>query len=624
MAKLLFLGASVSQCPAIRRARELGHAVVACDADPKAVGFAQCDTHEVLDFSDVDAVTAVAARERVDGVLAVCTDRAVVPAATVAARLGLPGIGIDVARAMTHKPTMRGRLREWNVTQPAYVVLTRESDGTLANAVSLPAVVKPADSGGQRGLYLVERRRQLPACLAAALLVSRSGQAMLEEYVDGHELNLLFAVRRGVPRLLTVSDRLRPPGDGFGVGWIHSFPSALPEEMLREAEAVASTAIRCLGLRDGIAFPQVIVAGRRAVLVEVAARVAAGQMADLLRHATGIDIYEVAIAQALGLGVPDALVMPRFTRPVAIRFLTASPGLLPTGRVVSIGGLEQVRASEGVLDADLYFGVGAEIGPLRVDADRRGYVIATGATAEDALARATRAAGRLTIATELPRVVRSEGSVRLLAAALLAGLLVASAAGFGLTERAKLRQALVTATRVSATFSPTCGCRRDVAHVTFRLLRRARTVVDVVNRSGAPVAALSSARTRGPGTLRLAWSGHGTNGRREPDGRYFAEVVFPQLHRSLRLPSPIALDSDAPAIDRATVTIGRRLLVVRYRFGEQARAALYAGGRRVVLTRFTPRRGTIRLRRRTFAGRRLRLIAIDPAGNRSQRSLGVA
>src|SRR5260221_9718885 len=100
MARLLFLGASVSQLAAIRYAKSAGHIVVACDGDPAAVAFPSCDVREVVDFSDVDAVTAVGRRERADGILAVCTDRAVVPAALAADPLGLPGIGLDVARPM--------------------------------------------------------------------------------------------------------------------------------------------------------------------------------------------------------------------------------------------------------------------------------------------------------------------------------------------------------------------------------------------------------------------------------------------------------------------------------------------------------------------------------------------
>ncbi|HZT90928.1 MAG TPA: hypothetical protein VFA05_02720 [Gaiellaceae bacterium] len=401
MATLLFLGASVSQLAGIRRARAAGHRVVACDAAPDAPGFALCDVAEAVDFSDVDAVARVAERERVDGVLAVCTDRAVVPAASVAERCGLPGIGPEVARRMTHKPTMRARLADCGVPQPPHAVLTEDGFAEL-DGLRFPAVLKPADSGGQRGLFLVERRDGLEEVLPEAIALSQRGEALLEEYVAGDELNALYVVRDGEPTLLTLSDRLRPGGAGFGVGWIHRFPSTLPDELLAEADRVAADAIRCLGLRDGIAFPQLLATPDGVVVVEVAARIAAGQMADLVLHATGIDLYDVAIAQALGRAVPDELITPRFVRPVAIRFLTASPGFLPVGRVTRIDGLDDARACDGVLDVGLYFDVGAEIGPLRVDADRRGYVIATGDDANDALRRASEGAAALRIEAAAP------------------------------------------------------------------------------------------------------------------------------------------------------------------------------------------------------------------------------
>jgi biotin carboxylase len=395
VATLLFLGAGVSQLPGIRRARAAGHRVIGCDGAADAVGLAECDLAAVVDFSDVDAVEAVAAREGVDGILAVCTDRGVVPAAVVAERLGLAGIGPAVATRMTHKPTMRRHLAACGVPQPRYAVVASAHDAT--DALRFPVVLKPADSGGQRGLYLVERRSGLRDALPQAIAVSKCGEALLEEYVDGDELNGLYVVRNGEPTLLTLSDRLRPRGVAFGVGWIHSFPSALPPEQLAEADRVASAAIRCLGLRDGIAFPQLLVSRDGVVVVEVAARIAAGQMADLVLHATGIDVYEIAIAQALGREVPDELVAPKFTRAVAIRFLTASPGFLPVGKVASIDGIDDARSHEGVLDVGLYFDVGAEIGPLRVDADRRGYVIATGADAQDALRVASEAAAKVRV-----------------------------------------------------------------------------------------------------------------------------------------------------------------------------------------------------------------------------------
>ena len=120
-------------------------------------------------------------------------------------------------------------------------------------------------------------------------------------------------------------------------------------------------------------------------------------MADLARHAIGLDLVEVALRQALGVEVPDELARPRYRQPLAIRFLTAEPGPLPTGTVRSWSGLERVLAFPGVVQADVFLGEGETIRPVRLDGDRRGYVIAVGDTNLEALERAEAAARLLDV-----------------------------------------------------------------------------------------------------------------------------------------------------------------------------------------------------------------------------------
>jgi hypothetical protein len=120
-------------------------------------------------------------------------------------------------------------------------------------------------------------------------------------------------------------------------------------------------------------------------------------MADLVRHAVGVDLVEVALRQALGEDVPDGVALPQFQQPLAIRFFTAEPGPLQTGKVVRIGSLEPVLGVEGVVQADTYLQVGETIRPVRRDGDRRGYVIAVADTPEEALRRAEKAAALLEV-----------------------------------------------------------------------------------------------------------------------------------------------------------------------------------------------------------------------------------
>jgi biotin carboxylase len=401
---VLFVGAGRQQRRAIVRARELGLRVVAVDRNPDAPGLAEADVAEVVDFLDLEAVIRVARDARVDGVLTIASDRAVPVVAAVAEALELPGIGTETAHVMTHKVAMRRRLAEHGMRQPRFAA-ARTLGGARAalRRVGLPAVLKPADSAGQRGVFLLESVGDLERHLHAALAESPTGDVIVERYHEGLEVNALVVMCDGEPALVAASDRLRPQGRGFGVAITHLYPSTLFGQALEAIEALAAAAPRALGLRDAVAYPQLLSTGAGAALVvEVAARILAGQMVEVALYGAGIDLVEVVLRQSLGEAVPDGLVRPRFTQPLAVYFLTAKPGALPTGRVSRVRGLERVLAAPGVVQADVYLVEGEVIRPVQRDGDRRGYVIAVADTNLEALDRAEKAARLLEVEVEEP------------------------------------------------------------------------------------------------------------------------------------------------------------------------------------------------------------------------------
>jgi biotin carboxylase len=399
MQAVLFIGAGRHQRRALERVRELGARAVAVDRNEAAPGLGSADVGEVVDFGNVEAVAEVGRRHGVSGVMTFATDRAVPVVAGVAEVLGLPGIGTETAHLMTNKIAMRRRLADAGVPQPRFAALRHVREvRSAANAVGFPAVLKPADSAGQRGLFLCLSIDDIERHLHAALAQSTDEEAILESYHPGLEVNGLLVARDGDVTVITLSDRRRPPGAGFGVALAHVYPSTLFGDALEEVERVGRATVHALGLRNGIAYPQVIWGDDGiARLIEIAARIPAGQMDSVARYGVGVDLIEIALRQALGEGVPDALVEPKMHQPMAISFLTAQPGPLPTGKLVDVTGLDKVLAFPGVVEADLYFQEGETIRPVQVDGDRRGYVIALGSTNIDAVERAEAAARLLDV-----------------------------------------------------------------------------------------------------------------------------------------------------------------------------------------------------------------------------------
>jgi biotin carboxylase len=376
--RLLVLGAGPAQLGLTRAARERGLYVIACDRDPTAVGFEFADRRAVVSVEDEAAISQLARAERVDGIIAPGIDWPVSVAARVAAHAGLPHpLSPETALLTVLKHRQRRRLAERGVPQPRWEAATT-ADGGLP----LPAVVKPVDRQGQKGLAVVEDETGLGDAIAAAIEVSRNGLALVEELVPGPEVTVNAFSVGGVFHPLTVTDRLTAGGEAFGVALAHAWPSTHAVEEAVEAARLAADA---LGVTDGPTYTQIVLGPAGPRVMELAARLGGGHDAELCRIALGIDLNGLALAAALG-EAPD-IPEPEPAGGAVVRFLVPPEGVLQ-----EVDGLEDALAVDGIVDARVYRSPGWRFGPLRRGNDRAGYVLARGESRDHALAAADRAA----------------------------------------------------------------------------------------------------------------------------------------------------------------------------------------------------------------------------------------
>ena len=172
-------------------------------------------------------------------------------------------------------------------------------------------MLKPADSGGPaRGLPARVSVDDLDAHLHAALAESSSGEAIVERFHEGLELNGLVVARGGEAIRSRSPTGCARPGIGFGVGWIHVYPATIFGDALDEAERVATRAVHALGLRERDRVPAADRLRRRrgARGRGRGARSRAGRWPTSRGTPSGVDLVEVALRQALGVEVPDELV----------------------------------------------------------------------------------------------------------------------------------------------------------------------------------------------------------------------------------------------------------------------------------------------------------------------------
>ncbi|OGH62554.1 MAG: hypothetical protein A3G34_13270 [Candidatus Lindowbacteria bacterium RIFCSPLOWO2_12_FULL_62_27] len=372
MDTLLIIGAGVMQAPAIRIAREMGLRTVVTDYNPHAPGMTMADVPVVMSTRDVQGTVRVARDMHrtypIRGCLTVGTDASVTVAAVCEA-LGLPGIRTDAAERATDKIKMRSAFKAAGVPSPRFcgIWTMAEAEEALKD-IGLPAVIKPADNMGARGVRTIAKEWELEAGFRDAKAASTSGGVILEEFMPGDELSIDMLLVSGKPFFSVVADRLiRYPPYFIEIG--HVLPSAKPKDQQDAAVALTLQGCRALGITMGAAKSDIKLTPSGPMIGELAARLSGGFMSGYTCPlATGVEIIRSAIEISLGRA-PTPL-RPTNHRVAMERALIPNPG-----RVQSVTGVEDARKTRGVAALFVDVKEGDIIVPPKSNMDKAGHVI---------------------------------------------------------------------------------------------------------------------------------------------------------------------------------------------------------------------------------------------------------
>ena len=378
--------------PGIQRARAMGLHVVVSDMNPQAPGFVVADDRVVANTYDVEGTVRAATeyhrtKRPIDGVMCMAAD---VPltVASVAAALHLPGISVETARLAADKLAMKEAFRAAGVSIPWFrSVSSIDELGAIVADRGFPLVLKPVDGRGARGVLRLTEKTDLAWALAHAKSQSRQGDVMVEEYLEGPQVSTEGLLVDGVGTTCGFIDRNYEHLETFAPYIVENGgeqPSVLPLPAERAIAAVAMDAGRALGIVNGSVKGDMVWTSRGAYVIEIAARLSGGWMStDQIPLGTGVDLVEGAIRLTLGEHVPAEDLRPRWHRGVAIRYFLPSPG-----RVVAIEGAERFRTLPWVHRLGFFVEPGEVVQPVSDHTKRAGFVVTTGETRDEAVARA--------------------------------------------------------------------------------------------------------------------------------------------------------------------------------------------------------------------------------------------
>lgn len=389
----MIIGASVLQLPAILKAKEMGLHVAVVDFNPQAIGIPFADKYYNASTMDEDAVLAAAEDYQPDGIMTLATDMPMRGVSKVSDKLHLHSINYQTAVKATDKYDMIKAFKEYSVSSPWYFVVdTLEELKAHENDVKFPCIIKPTDNAGSHGVAKVHGFQELLDNYEYAHQNSRHGKVIVEEYLEGPEVSVEVMVVDGKVNILQITDKITTEAPHF-VELGHTQPSQLPlasQEAIRDVTIAACNAI---GIDKGPAHVEMKVTQRGPVMIELGARMGGDNITThLVPLSTGIDMVGCTIKVALG-EQPD--IKPTLQRGSAIRYFK-----VPYGTICAIENVEEAKEIPGVQQITFTKEVGDVATPIQCSNDRIGFVIAQGATAEDAVKACEKAMETIKIVIE--------------------------------------------------------------------------------------------------------------------------------------------------------------------------------------------------------------------------------
>ncbi len=357
MSDVLILGAGLMQKPAIQAAKKLGYHVTVVDANPAAVCVPFADRFEPVDLKDKDSLLSLAAELKNSSGLSAAFTAGTDFSASVSyltEKLGLPGHTYRAALNASDKIRMRSCFQKCGVPSPLFMEITKEDFYRspkelfeVAGFSDYPLVVKPVDNLGARGCILIRKETELLPALKDAVKYSRSGRAVLEEYIDGPEFSIDSLIFDGELTITGFADRhiYYPP---YFIETGHTMPTSVNPENWNRLAKTFFDGIKSLGLTHGACKADIKLSKNGPVIGEIAARLSGGYMSGwTFPYSSGVDLTEQALLLALGRE-PEELLEKRIKTGVngiwnlpSKRFSAERAWISIPGTISCIHGLEE-------------------------------------------------------------------------------------------------------------------------------------------------------------------------------------------------------------------------------------------------------------------------------------------
>ena len=295
--KLLILGGDSFSVDIVNTAKSMGIYTIVSDwyDTKRSPAKLLADEYWNTSIEAYDELLAKIKENHIDGVFTGFTDSYLLPYQHLCELAGVPCYGTkEQFECLIDKKKYKALCREFNV--PTIEAYTEASEN-----IKFPVLVKPVDGSGSRGITICQNKTEMTAAIDKARSMSKSGEVLIERYMDGREVTVFWVFVNGEYYLTMIGNRhIKPFGEGIiplPVGY--TFPSIDTIKYQAEVEENAKKMFAHLGIKDGMMFMQCKVEDGTCYVYDIGYRLTGSLEYKILEKTCGFNPLKMMIAHAL-------------------------------------------------------------------------------------------------------------------------------------------------------------------------------------------------------------------------------------------------------------------------------------------------------------------------------------
>ena len=297
--KILILGAGNAQLDLINYCNSIGLETYGCSYTDTDKGIPLLGNFAQINITDTEAIKAYFLKNQIDYIYSVGSDIAVPTICKVAEETGkFSFVSSKTAEICCNKHLMRKALGDVGYNLTYTVCLSYEDAETVD---FFPAMIKPVDSQGQRGVYLARNKEEIRKYFDKSISYSKSGRVIIEKHVSGDEISVNAYVKNGEVIFSIISDRESFNSLPGGIIKAHHLPSVYENTATAEKiNGLVKDTVTRLEINNGPVYFQLKVCDGNPYLIEVTPRLDGCHMWKLIDRYCGINLFDLTMKHFFG------------------------------------------------------------------------------------------------------------------------------------------------------------------------------------------------------------------------------------------------------------------------------------------------------------------------------------